>query len=146
MPCVDPGNRHWMHPGFRRWFLSHFRRGFRQNHTQNQSKTTYFDFPYSPHALSCIDEEALITQGFNCAVSMADTSSRGRLWIRHLWLIESTWIVRTYHVAWERSKVTLRQEAFRASHFQICLDNSWKAYDVEVSDFLVHVDYYHDHS
>ena len=36
-------------------------------------------------------------------------------------------------------------EAFRGPHFQNGL-NEWNAYDVEVSDFFVHVKCYHDHS
>ena len=83
------------------------------------------------------------------ALSMADTPSQdnssGRLWVRHFWLPGSTWIVRIYRVAWDRSKTRLRMEIFRGSHFQNGLDK-WNAYDVEVSDFLVHVDDYHDHS
>ena len=93
--------------------------------------------------LACIDEEESIHQGLNWTVSMADTPSRG-LWIRHFWLPESTWIVRTYYIVWERSKVRLRMEVFQGSHFQNGLDE-WNAYDVEVSDFLVHVGYYHNH-
>ena len=84
------------------------------------------------------------------ALSMADApsqvdSSGRRLWVRHLRLPESTWIVRIYRVAWERSKIRLRMEVFRSPHFQYGLDK-WNPYDVEVSDFLVHVDYYHDYS
>ena len=81
------------------------------------------------------------------ALSMADTPHDffGRVWVSHLQLPGSTWMVRIYRVAWERSKIRLRMEIFRRSHFQNGL-NEWNAYDVEVSDFLVHVDYYHDHS
>ena len=78
------------------------------------------------------------------APSQIDSSGRCLL-VRHLRLPGSTWIVQIYRVAWERSKVRLRMEVFRDSHFQTSLDE-WNAYDVEVSDFLVHVDYYHDHS
>ena len=89
-----------------------------------------------------IDQEASIAQGLNWAASMADApsrgDSRGRLWISHLRLPESPWVVRTYRVAWERSKVRFRMEVIRGPHFQNCLDE-WNAYDVEVSDFLVHV-------
>ena len=83
------------------------------------------------------------------ALSMADAPSHdkslGRLWVCHLRLPGSTWMVRIYRVAWERSKIRLRIEIFRSSHFQNGL-SEWNAYDVEVSNFLVHVDYYHDHS
>ena len=84
------------------------------------------------------------------ALSMANApsqvgSSGRRLWVHHLRLIGSTWIVRIYRIAWERSKIRLRMVVFRSPHFQHGLDK-WNAYDVEVSDFLVHVDYYHDHS
>ena len=78
------------------------------------------------------------------APSQIDSSGR-RLLVRHFRPSGSTWIVRIYRVAWERSKIRLRMEIFRSPHFQYGLDK-WNAYDVEVSDFLVHVDYYHDHS
>ena len=77
------------------------------------------------------------------AFSMADEPSEydssGRLWIRHVRLAESTWIVRIYRFAWERSKIRLRIEVFQDSPFRNGL-HKWNAYDVEVSDFLVHVD------
>ena len=82
------------------------------------------------------------------ALSMADAPfqvySSGRLWVYHLQLPGSTWIVRIYRVTWERSKIRLRLEVFRGTHPQNCLDK-WNAYDVEVSYFFVHVDYHHDH-
>ena len=83
------------------------------------------------------------------ALSMADAPSQlyslGRLWVYHHRLPGSTWIVRIYRVAWERLKIRLRMEIFQGSHFQNDLDK-WNAYDVEVSDFLIHLDYYHYHS
>ena len=83
------------------------------------------------------------------ALSIADAPSQvdslGRLWIYHFQPPGSTWIVRVYRVAWERSKVRLRIEVFQTSHFQNGL-NKWTTCDVEVSDFLVHVDCYHGHS
>ena len=85
------------------------------------------------------------------ALSVVDTPSRfyiparGRLWVCHRRLPGSAWIVRIYRVAWERSKTRLRMEIFHGPHFQGSL-GEWNAYDVEVSDFLVHVDYYHDDS
>ena len=97
------------------------------------------------NVISHIDKGTSIAQGLNWAVSMADIRSRGRLWIRYFRLFQSTWIVRTYRVRWERSKVRLRMEVFRGSYFKNPLDE-WKAYDVEVGDFLVHVDYYHGRS
>ena len=103
----------------------------------------YLDHFYS-RRICCIDE-ALIAQGLDLALSMADAPPRGRLWIRHLWHPESTWIMRTYRITRERSEVGLRMEVFRGSHFQNGLDE-WNVYDVEVSDFLVHVDYYRDRS
>ena len=73
------------------------------------------------------------------AISMADAPSQvdslGRLWVCHLQLPGSTWIVRIYRVAWERSKIRLRMEVYRGSHPQNWLDK-WNAYDVEVSDFF----------
>ena len=83
------------------------------------------------------------------ALSMADAPfqaySSGRLWVYHLQLPGSTWIVRIYRVTWERSKTRLQLEVLRGIHPKYCLDE-WNAYDVEVSDFFVHIHYYHDHS
>ena len=84
------------------------------------------------------------------ALSMADAPSQVNssgccLWFHHLWLPRSTWIIWIYRIAWERSKIRLRMEVFQSPHFwQHGLDK-WNTYDVEVSDFLVHVNYYHDH-
>ena len=83
------------------------------------------------------------------ALSMADAPSQvdslGRLWVCHFQLPGSTWIVRIYRVAWQRSKIRLRMEVFQGFHPQNWLDK-WNAYDVEVSDFFVHMDHYHDRS
>ena len=83
------------------------------------------------------------------ALSMADTPfqrySSGRLWVCHLQLPGSTWVVRIYRIALERSRIRLRLEVFRGSQFQNGLDK-WNTYDVEVSDFHILVDYYHNHS
>ena len=98
-----------------------------------------------------IGEDALIVRGPGWSLAMADEPSEfdddsiGRLWICHLHHPKSTWVVRIYRVAWERSKVRLRMEVFRDSSFQNGLDE-WKEYDIDVSDFLVHMDYYHDYA
>ena len=93
-------------------------------------------------------DDTLKVQVPDGALSMAGAlspyPSSGRVWVSHLRLPGSTWMVRIYRVAWERSKIRLRMEIFRGSHFQNGLDE-WNAYDVEVSDFLVRVDYYYDH-
>ena len=79
------------------------------------------------------------------ALSMVDAhphiDSLGRLWVCHLQLPGSTWVVQIYRVAWERSKIRLRMEVFQGSHFQNGLDE-WNVYDVEVSDFHVHMDHH----
>ena len=106
------------------------------------------DFPLG--TIPCINEDVvLIARGPDWALSMADGPPRGdfhdgRLWIHHLRRPRSTWIVRTYRVAWERSRVRLRMEVFRGSYLQNGVDE-WKACNIEVSDFLVRVDYHHDH-
>ena len=86
---------------------------------------------------SCI-EDTLKVQMPGGALSMADpfeAYSSGRLWVYHLQIPGSTWIVRIYRVAWERSKIRLRLEVSRGTHLQNRLDE-WIAYDVEVSDFF----------
>ena len=97
-----------------------------------------------------VTEDAWKVQVPGGPLSMANVpsqidSSGCRLLVRHLRLPGSNGIVRIYRVARERSKIRLQMEVFRSPHFQHGLDK-WNAYDVEVSDFLVHVDYYHDHS
>ena len=72
--------------------------------------------------------------------SMADAPSRrdcrGHMWIHHMRVPGSTWIVRTRRVVWERSRIGVRIEVFQNSCFEHGL-NEWKAVDIEVSDFLV---------
>ena len=92
-------------------------------------------------------EHTLKVQVPGVALSMADPPSQvdspGRcLWVYHLWLPESTWIVRIYRMAWERSKIRLRMQVFQGSHFQNRPDKWNVYYDVEVSDCLIHVDYH----
>ena len=93
--------------------------------------------------------EAPISRGADLALSMADLvpyhKLYGRLWIRDFHLPESPWVVRTYRIMWERSNIVIRMEVFHDPHLQIGPDE-WKVYDAEVGDFLVHMDYQHDHS
>ena len=96
--------------------------------------------------------EASIPRGPDWALSTCDHFFRlfpdklfGKLWIRHFHLPGSPWVVRAYRCMWERSKIEVRMEIFSDPHFQNGPDE-WKAYSVEVSGFLVHVDYYHGHS
>ena len=71
-------------------------------------------------------------------VQPADPPSRGnsrrRIWIRHIRLPESTWIVRTCRIVWESLNIGVRMEVFRDTGFHYCLE--WKTFDVEVSGFL----------
>ena len=104
--------------------------------------------PLSP-GLSYTDG-ALKVQVPGGALSMADAPSRvdssaRRLWIRHLRPPGSTWIVRIYRIAWEKSKIRLQMEVLQDPYFKNGLDK-WNAYNVEVSDCLIHVDCHHDHS
>ena len=104
---------------------------------------------FRPSTISDIDWEASICCGPDLALSMADEppedDSSGHLWVCHLHLPKSTWVVRTYRVAWERSKVRLRMEVSQDSSFQSGLDE-WKAYGIEVSDFLVRIGHCHNHT
>ena len=97
-----------------------------------------------------IDLGASITRGPDWTSSISDhwfhKKLFGKLWIRHFHLPGSPWVVRAYRVMWERSKIEVRIEVFIDPHFQSGPDVEWKACNVEVSDFLVHVDYYHHHS
>ena len=82
---------------------------------------------------------ASISRGPDWALSLsnsppADVDSSGKLWIRHFHFPGSPWVVRTYRVVWERSKIEVRMDVFRDPHFRNGLDE-WKVYEVEVSDF-----------
>ena len=100
------------------------------------------DFPLGTTAR--MDSKASISWGPDWALSVSDrffpSSFYGKLWIRHFHLFGSPWVVRSYRVVWERSKIGVRMEVSRDPHFRNGLDE-WKAYRVEVSDLLVHVDY-----
>ena len=82
-------------------------------------------------------------QGPDWALALSDAPSHGlsssnrHLWVRHFRLPGSSWVVRVYRTAWERSKIRVRMEVFQDSQFRSGLDD-WKVYFVEVSDFIVH--------
>ena len=100
------------------------------------------DFPLN--AIPNIDEEASIPRGPDWALPMSNAPIHYRpydgIWIHHFHLPGSSWVVRTYRVVDGRSKIRLRMEMFRDSHFRNTQDG-WKVYHVEVVNFLVHVDY-----
>ena len=78
---------------------------------------------------------------------MAYIASRGdfhgRIWVHHVCLPESTWIVQIRRVVWERTRIGIQIKVFPDSRFRNGLDE-WKAFDVEVSGSLVvHMDYCH---
>ena len=89
-----------------------------------------------------IDLETSISQGPDWALSISDVhfyeKLYGELWVHHFHLPGSPWVVRTYHVLWERSKTGVRIEVFHDPHFQNGPHDS-KVYLVEVSDILVHM-------
>ena len=105
----------------------------------------HLDYDFSLGTASQIESEASIAQGPDWALALSDTPLRNHLcdylWIRHFRLPGSSWVVRAYRMAWERSKVRVRMEVFRDPQFRSDLDE-WKAYPVEVSDFIVYMDYY----
>ena len=86
-----------------------------------------------------------LVKGPEHARFMAEAPPRGechgRVWVNHIRLPGSTWIVRISRVMWERSRVGVRIEAFDLPFriFNISLDQ-WKILDVEVGvSFVVHV-------
>ena len=91
---------------------------------------------------SWCEEQELLVRGPERAHSMADTPSRGerygRVWVKDTCFPQSTWIVRTSRVVWERSRIGVRMEVFRRPGFLNGPDE-WKVLDVEVSGiFVVH--------
>ena len=103
----------------------------------------YYDF--SLRTASLVDSEASIAQGPDWASAMSDAPSRhyfgsDPLWIRHFSLPGSSLVVRVYRMVRVGPKVIVRMEVFQDSRFQSGPDE-WKAYSVEVCDFIVHMDY-----
>ena len=94
-----------------------------------------------------VDSEASIAQGPDWAPAISDatfSSSIFRksdcLWIRYFRLPGTSWVVRIYRVVWERPTIRVRVEVFQDPQFRSGL-GEWKPYPVEVSDFIVHMDY-----
>ena len=81
------------------------------------------------------NERELMLRGPERAQSMAKAPFRadrsGCVWIHHIRLPGSTWIVRTSRVVWEKSRIGVRMEVFRDPGFHDGL-NEWKILDVEV--------------
>ena len=94
----------------------------------------------SASGFSWPEEQHLLVRGPERAQSMADAPSRGerygRVWVKDTCLPQSTWIVRTSRVVWERSKIGVRMEVFRHPYFHN-FPNKWRVLDVEVSGFFV---------
>ena len=61
---------------------------------------------------------------------------RGRVWVHHLCLPGSAWIVRTRRVVWERLRTGIQIEVFQDSRFRNGLYEC-KSFDIEVSNSLV---------
>ena len=90
--------------------------------------------------LSWFDLQELMAKGPERAESMAEAPSRydhyGRIWVNHICLPGSSWIVRTSRVVWERSRIGVRIEVFRDPAFNSGLDE-WRILHVQVGSFLV---------
>ena len=85
-----------------------------------------------------IDLVTSISRGPDWTLSISDGPfCNSKLWIHHLHLPGTPWVVRIYRVKWEKSKIGVRMEVYRDPHFRNGLDE-WKAYHVEVSDFRAH--------
>jgi len=94
--------------------------------------------------------DKMLLRGPERAKFMVDSPSRGegcgRIWIQDNCLPQSTWIVRTSRVVWEKSRIGVRIEVFRQPGFYNDPDK-WKVFDVEVGGFFIvctHY-YYHNH-
>ena len=98
-----------------------------------------------PGDLSWSSMGVLMVKAPDHSQSMADVPSRG-VWVRHMCIPGSTWIVRTRRVVWGKSRIGIQMEVFQNSRFRDGLDE-WQTHDIEVSDFLgVHMDIYYDHT
>ena len=106
----------------------------------------HLDYDFSLGTTSRIYSEPSITQGPDWAPAIFEAPlcdsfrTSGLLWIRHFRLPGSSWVVRAYRIMQERRKFIVRIEVFRDPQFQSG-SNEWKVYAVEVSDFIVHMDY-----
>ena len=93
-----------------------------------------------PDGFSEFFEAESMLRGPERVRSMVDVPSRtelyGRVWVNHISLPESTWIVRTSRVVWERSRIGVRMEIFHHFGFYNGL-NEWKILGVEVGSVFV---------
>ena len=93
---------------------------------------------HPPNRFTQADMEKLVVKGPCRSQSMADPPSRGdcrgRIWVHHMRLPTSIWIVRTHRVVWERSRIGIKLEIFPNYRCQNYL-NEWKTFDIEVCDF-----------
>ena len=81
------------------------------------------------------DGRRWLVEGPERAQSMATLPSRSDhycgIWVYHIHLPGSTWIMRVSRIVWERSRIGVRIEAWRDPSFLKGLDE-WKVLDVEV--------------
>jgi len=89
------------------------------------------------------DEQELLVKGAEHAQFMASVPSRrkrrkryGCVWVKDTCFPQSTWIVRTYRVVWEKSRIGVRMEVFRQPGLHNGPDD-WRILNVEVSGFFV---------
>ena len=103
-----------------------------------------------PDRFTTLNTEKMVVRGAARSQSMADVPSRGdcrgHVWVHHMCLPDSTWIIRTSRVVWERSKIAVQMEVFRDPGFQNDLYSGWMTFNIEVSGFVImHMDCYDDH-
>ena len=94
-------------------------------------------------AIPDVDEEASIVLGPDWAQSIygaLQNITRGNLCVSYFHLPGSPWVIRTCCVMLERPEIGVGMEVFHNPHLQNDADE-WKVYTIEVSDFLMHMDY-----
>ena len=93
-----------------------------------------------PSELLASDKDEMLVRGFKRAQSIANTPSRAdphdRIWVNYTCPLGSTWIVRTYRVVWERSKIGVRLEIFHNPGVYDGL-GQWRNLVVEVGGLFV---------
>ena len=108
----------------------------------------HFDW-VSPGGFWSSDEQKLLVRASEHAKPMAKALSRdvsyGRACIKYTRLPQSTWIVRTVRVVWEKSSIGIWMDILPCHDFHGALDK-WTNLDVKVSRFFgLNTHYFYDH-
>ena len=99
---------------------------------------------------SVFNEDGLVSRAQELAPCMGYVTRQPQrldcIWVYHVCLPGSTWIVRTSRIVWASSKIGIRVEVFWDSAFDRSALNAWGLLCVDVGEyFFLHTCYYYGH-